>query len=493
MAPIRLYITTGCAVLLWAVFCFFASGCSTGSHYARPTEVAASDDQAASQDADSGTQPKAAKSGRQKTSVKKTYDNKTGREGDRSVLRADGTDLASDPYSLYRKSDTDADLTPLLTDDYLKQFDIPIVLNDAVQYFVRYYMTEKKKVFTNWLRRSRRYIPMIKEIMRRHGLPEDLVYVAMIESGFNPKAYSSAKACGPWQFIYETGGRYGLRVNHWVDERRDPEKSTIAAALYLRDLFNQFGSWNLAAAAYNAGEKRIERTIEMYQTSDFFELMKYNTLPKETREYIPRLLAAALVAKSPEKFGFTGLNYDEPVRFASEGVPGGIPLDVLARAAWTDVESLRSLNPELLTNVTPPDVATYTINLPESTPKDRFRASLTASMRAEKRVKRVQMYTFKKKDKLVDVMGKHDVSFDDLLLVNTCDREIKAKVGAVVYIPSFYGSRRAMETARDTTGGENAAQPDKTTESEAKAQPEPNAQPEARPPSRCERAAGEAA
>ena len=493
MAPIRLYITTGCAVLLWAVFCFFASGCSTGSHYARPTEVAASDDQAASQDADSGTQPKAAKSGRQKTSVKKTYDNKTGREGDRSVLRADGTDLASDPYSLYRKSDTDADLTPLLTDDYLKQFDIPIVLNDAVQYFVRYYMTEKKKVFTNWLRRSRRYIPMIKEIMRRHGLPEDLVYVAMIESGFNPKAYSSAKACGPWQFIYETGGRYGLRVNHWVDERRDPEKSTIAAALYLRDLFNQFGSWNLAAAAYNAGEKRIERTIEMYQTSDFFELMKYNTLPKETREYIPRLLAAALVAKSPEKFGFTGLNYDEPVRFASEGVPGGIPLDVLARAAWTDVESLRSLNPELLTNVTPPDVATYTINLPESTPKDRFRASLTASMRAEKRVKRVQMYTFKKKDKLVDVMGKHDVSFDDLLLVNTCDREIKAKVGAVVYIPSFYGSRREDgDGARyDRRGKRGASRIKNRVRGESTAGTQCAARGQAT--GRCERAAGEAA
>ncbi len=417
---------------------------------------------------------------------------------DKSVLRANNGGGQADAYSLYRRGEGDADLSALLTDDYLKQFDIPIVLNDAVQYFVRYYTTEKRKVFANWLRRSRRYVPMIREIMRRHGLPEDLIYLAMIESGFNPKAYSAMKACGPWQFIYETGGRYGLRVSHWVDERRDPEKSTVAAALYLKDLFNQFGSWYLAAAAYNAGEKRIERSVEMHGTGDFWELTKYNTLPRETREYIPRLIAAALVAKSPEKFGFTGIDYDQPIKTVSEVVPGGVPLEAVARAASTDVDSLRVLNPELLTSITPPDVETYTIRLPDSTAADRFRAALAASLRTEKRVREATTYTFKKKDRLAVVMDKYDVGIDDLMLVNTCDREIKAKAGAVVYIPRFYGGRETMLAARETAGREGtaarekagkevaarevaAAQPEPRGQTEARLQPEPHAQPAPQP------------
>lgn len=345
---------------------------------------------------------------------------------------------------LIRRDDNEEDdLSGLLTEDYLERFDIPVVFNDAVQYFIRYFTTEKRKIFANWLRRSRRYVPMIKEILREQGLPEDLIYLAMIESGFNPRAYSPMKACGPWQFIYETGGRYGLRVNHWVDERRDPEKSTVAAALYLKDLFNQFGNWYLAAAGFNAGEKRIERAVEKHETSDFWELSRYNTLPKETREYIPRLLAAAIIAKEPERFGFTTITYDQPVAFVTEKVPAATPLAVLARAASVDVVAVRALNPELLTGITPPDVDDYVVRLPERIIREKFREDLMAAHGKGEKVAQVVVYTCRRRDRLSSIMKRYGVTLDDLSLVNSCEQALVARQGEVIYIPRF---RRAAES-----------------------------------------------
>ncbi len=387
-----------------------------------------------------------------RTAQKKPYTKKLDDLMAKRVQRGQDAPAPAEDMSLLLKLDDadDDNIASLLTEDYLKQFDIPIVFNDAVHYFVRYFTTDKRKIFANWLRRSKRYVPMIKEILREHGLPEDLIYLAMIESGFNPRAYSSMKACGPWQFIYETGDRYGLRVNHWVDERRDPEKSTVAAALYLKDLFNQFGGWYLAAAAYNAGEKRIERSVEKYETSDFWELMKYNTLPRETREYIPRLLAAAIIAKDPEKFGFTGINYDQPIKFVNEKVPGGTSLEVVAKAAGTDIMTLRALNPEVLTGITPPDMDDYAIKLPESIRSDKFRKELKMALETEKKVREVTAYTLKKREGLATVMKRYEVNYKDLQLVNTCDQELKARPGMVVYIPKFYGREEPTEVARET-------------------------------------------
>lgn len=333
---------------------------------------------------------------------------------------------------------------PLLVEPYnLEYFDIPIVFNEAVEYFIRFFTVEKRKVFANWLRRSKRYVPLITEILRQHGLPEDLVYLAMIESGFNTRAYSPMKACGPWQFIYATGERYGLKVNHWVDERRDPEKSTIAAARYLRDLFRQFGDWYLAAASYNAGEGRVGRAITKHETNDFWELSKYNTLPRETREYIPQLIAAAVIAKEPERYGFTNIDYESPIRFVKERVPGGVTLASVGRASGTDALTVRALNPELLTGITPPDERQYVIKLPDGTSLGDFQANLVKEVERERKIKGFSTYTTGKKDSVSSIMKRYRVKYEDLMLVNYCETGFKLKLGTVVYIPRF----------SDTAGG----------------------------------------
>ncbi len=261
-------------------------------------------------------------------------------------------------------------------------FDIPIVINEKVEHFVQYFQTTAKNRFSSWLARSEKYIPFMRNVLREKGLPEDLVYLALIESGFNPYAYSRSKASGPWQFIYLTGKRYGLKANGWVDERRDPEKSTVAAAKYLKDLYDMFECWYLAAAGYNAGENKIATAMKRYRTEDFWELTKYRFLKQETKDYVPQMIAAALIAKDPEAYGFTGIEYQEPLRYDKVKVPSQIDLQIIAKAAETSLEEIKDLNPELLRGYTPPDDPEYEIKIPygskesflknfESLPADR--------------------------------------------------------------------------------------------------------------------------
>ena len=234
------------------------------------------------------------------------------------------------------------------------EFSMPVVENDRVRYFVDFFCTKKKDFFERALSRSGRYIPMMATILREEGLPEDLVYLSLIESGFSPRAYSRAKAVGPWQFIRGTGLRYGLKINWWIDERRDPVKSTRAAVAYLKDLHLQFGEWFLAAAAYNAGERKVEKAVNRSKTNDFWRLSQKSYLKRETRNYVPKFIAAAVIARTPEKYGFGDVLYEPQMEYDEVTVKEPLKLDIVANLADTTVDAIKQLNPALLRNYTPP-------------------------------------------------------------------------------------------------------------------------------------------
>ncbi|MBI4489499.1 MAG: transglycosylase SLT domain-containing protein [Deltaproteobacteria bacterium] len=244
------------------------------------------------------------------------------------------------------------------------QFSMPVVENDRVRYFVNFFCSKTRDFFERSLARSGRYVPMMAAILREEGLPEDLVYLSLIESGFSPYAYSRAKAVGPWQFIRSTGLRYGLKINGWVDERRDPLKSTRAAAAYLKDLHLQFGEWFLAAAAYNAGEGKVEKAMNRSRTTDFWHLSQKTFLKRETRNYVPKFIAAALIASEPEKYGFGDILYEPPLEYDEVTIKGPLRLQTIADLSNTTVERIKELNPALLRNHTPPSKEAFLMRVP---------------------------------------------------------------------------------------------------------------------------------
>jgi membrane-bound lytic murein transglycosylase D len=283
----------------------------------------------------------------------------------------DGAPLA-DPAPAGSISVKLPELLGISEEELRAKYDIPVELNDAVVAYIRFFQTDAREHFSKWLGRSTRYIPMMRQVLERERVPLDTVYLAMIESGFSAYAFSFAKASGPWQFMTGTSKRYGLLTDFWVDERRDPYKSTVAAARHLRDLRERFrGNWYLAWAGYNAGEGKISRAIRKEKTTDFWRMMgKGRSLRAETKHYVPKLIAAALIAKHPERFGFRP-EYDEPREFEEVRVPDATDLHVLAKAAGVTFEEFRDLNPELRRFCTPP--GGWTVKLPKGT-RDTFAA-----------------------------------------------------------------------------------------------------------------------
>ena len=309
---------------------------------------------------------------------------------------------------------------------------IPLVRTKTVDQFIKYFQTKGRKQFQIWLDRLPEYGGLIKEILAEQELPEELVNLAMIESGLNPKAFSKASASGMWQFVYSTGKMYGLKRDWYVDERRDPIKATYAACAHLKDLFAEFDHWYLALAAYNSGSGRIHRAIRLHQTSDFWQL---HSLPRETRNYIPYYLAAAIITRNPEEFGFVthSAKSKTPFEFDYVELEKSADLSVLARSAGISLKTLKYYNPELRQSATPQN-DTYALRIPKGT-DSQFSANFNALPMDQRFAPQYIVHKVRRGESLSTISKKYKVSIHDVAAVNKIRNRHKIKIGQKLTIP----------------------------------------------------------
>ncbi|MEC7981074.1 MAG: LysM peptidoglycan-binding domain-containing protein [Candidatus Neomarinimicrobiota bacterium] len=307
---------------------------------------------------------------------------------------------------------------------------IPLVRNKKVDQFIDYFKTKGRPQFEIWLDRLDVYGPVLSKIIEQNNLPPELLYLAMIESGLNPKAHSKAAATGMWQFIYSTGKIYGLKRNWYIDERRDPEKSTKAAMAYLSTLYNEFDNWYLALAAYNSGENRVRRATKLHQTSDFWQL---HSLPRETRNYMPYFLAATIMAKNPQDYGFTKKRKrKKSYSYDIVTIEKSADLTVLARAAGTSFKNLQALNPELRQSATPSE--TYKLKIPYGS-KDKFIKNYNALPENERFAPQFISHKVRNGESLWYIARKYRVSQSDLMAVNKIRNRNMLRIGQKLTIP----------------------------------------------------------
>lgn len=316
------------------------------------------------------------------------------------------------------------------------RYDIPVEMKPLVAQYVRFFQGSGRRWFRRWMSRSARWLPVMQPILESKGLPRDLVYLAMIESGFNTEAKSWASAVGPWQFIAATGERMGLRNDFWVDERRDPVKSTHAAAKYLSFLYKDTGHWYLAWAGYNTGENRVRRLVERHQTRDFWELCEKKGFAKETKHYVPKLIAAALVAKHPEAFGFSQdeFDYETPFEFDTVQLSESVDIDVAARASGTTVEALHKLNPGLKRWLTPPATPEqpWALRIPTGA-SEQFAKNLE-SFGAREKLK-FEVHKVKKGDTLSGIARRYGSIPEVILRMNNLKNVRSLRLGTELLVP----------------------------------------------------------
>lgn len=312
-----------------------------------------------------------------------------------------------------------------------ERFDIPVDYNDDVQRWVRYFSGPGHKYYQRWLNRAPEFTTMMKEKLNAANLPEDLVYLSMIESGYSTHAYSSAAAVGLWQFIRPTGREMGMRVDEWIDERRDPELATDAAVKFLGILHRQFGDWRLAWAAYNGGPGRVSRRIKKYKTRDFWTLSKKGAFPSETDNYVPKIMAAAIIGKAPQKYGFTLPKPKTYPSYMTVQVDGSISVEVLAKCAQMQEKSFRKVNPKIRKWALPSKPKKQSIHVPD---KDRFVTCLNKI--PKKNRMRYREHKIKKGESLAQIAIKYKISVASIQVANKIKNPNRISIGQTLIIPA---------------------------------------------------------
>ena len=333
------------------------------------------------------------------------------------------------------------------------QFDMEIVVNERVEKSLCFFLNQGRKAVQLWLERSGRYDAMMRAMLKEEGLPTDVVYLSMIESGFSPRAYSYAHAVGLWQFMKGTGRLYNLRVDWWVDERRDPVKSTRAAAKYLKDLYRDLGDWKLAVAAYNCGKGRVVKAIRRAGTDDFWKL----DLPRQTENHVPAFLAAAIISKNPEAFGFHNIVYQKPYEYDEVSLDHCLDMKVAAKCASTTQDVLKELNPELTRWCTPVYNGSYRFKVPKGS-KSQFLAKYQQIPDSQK----VSWHRHKitRGEALSTIALRYGVSQQAIMDANNIKNRHRIRAGKYLLIPIPHG--KTPVAAKTSSSGKNYSKPKPT-------------------------------
>jgi len=350
--------------------------------------------------------------------------------------------------------------TPTPDSDWLRALklpDFPVRWDAQVLRYLDYFKNDPKgrSVMSNWLRRAGRYRELFDKVLARHGLPRDLFYLAMIESGFESGARSRVGAGGCWQFMPGAARAYGLEVSYWIDGRRDPERAADAAARYLKDLYVRFGSWPLAFAAYNAGYGAVLRAITNYNTNDYWELVKHESgLPWESSVYVPKILAAAIVGRNQGAFGFADVTPDPPFAFDEVEVPAGTTLATVARAAGAKNEVVEALNPQLLRNRTPPERGAMRVRVPTGT-ASIYAANIDKARAAEK----VDTVLLRFGETLDDVARARGLAVRELRRLNGVKDSAELRAGTAIVVPKRAAAAAAPAGKADDDTADAAGKP----------------------------------
>ncbi|MFY9683992.1 MAG: transglycosylase SLT domain-containing protein [Candidatus Sulfotelmatobacter sp.] len=322
--------------------------------------------------------------------------------------------------------------------------DLPLMMTDQVAGYISYFSNRGRGTFERAFARSGRYHDMMVSILKQEGIPQDLIYLAQAESGFHPLAVSRVGARGIWQFMASRARGYGLQHNPWVDDRQDPEKSTRAAAHHLKDLYAQFGDWYLAMAAYNSGPGTVQAAVKRTGYADFWELYRRNVLPKETRNYVPIILAMTIVSKNLSQYGFDDVSIDDPVAYDTVTIDYPVDLRLVAECVDATPAQLQDLNPSLL-RLTTPRQGTFVLHLPQGT-KDQYQTAIAAvppDMRLWWRYHKVQPG-----DTLASLSRSYRVPAKSIAAANQLDQTDKAlELDAKLVIPLAIGKHPASDTA----------------------------------------------